>query len=219
MHYSAGKTTNHHKQVLTVYGTGVLSIQPNEIKIALGVVTRNQELLPAQQENARITQNVIQSLRQLGVTEENIQTSDYRIQPLYEYKQGSQQFLGYEISNLLSITLGDVKQAGAIIDTAVKNGANRVGNLQFSLKDETLYYQQAIKKALRNAYTTAQTLTTTMGLTLHPTPIQIIEQPPSQPPIPYQTLFSIEQAGDTSTPIQPGQIDIEAKVEVKFYYY
>lgn len=215
--YKENSRTN--KQVMTVYGNGVLSIKPDTLKVNIGVVTRDVELSRAQQENATLTQRVIQSLLQLGLPQEKIQTTDYRIQPIYEYKEGTQTFIGYEVSNYLSIIVDQVEQVGIMIDTAVKNGANRVGDIQFSISNDHAYYQQALKKALENAFSKAHAIVRPMGLSLHPIPLQIIEHPIERTPIPFQTLYSVEQTNDVTTPIEPGQIEVKAKLEVKFYYY
>ncbi|MBM7662713.1 uncharacterized protein YggE [Bacillus mesophilus] len=206
-------------QILTVNGTGKVFIKPNVVKILIGVVTQGVQLVDAQQENAVITQQVIQSIKQLGVVQEKIQTESYRIQPLYEYLEGKQNFLGYEVSNNVLINLDQVSQVGAVIDTAVANGANRINDFQFSVKSEDIYYQEALNKALHNAFINAQTIIGTMGLSLHPIPLHIKEMTSERPVLPQQSLYSTQMIGAVTTPIEPGQLEIEARLEVKFYYF
>ena len=81
-----------------------------------------------------------------------------------------------------------------------------------------VYYQQALKRALNNALSKAQTIANAMALSVDPTPIQINEQTPVPPPIPFQALTETSVATTFSTPIEPGRIEVEAKVEVMFHY-
>ena len=93
---------------MTVYGSSNLSVKPNIAEIQLGVEVRNLELTIAQQENARLIQQVIQALGNLGVSPDNIQTIDYQIYPLYDYVDGIQQFRGYQVTQMLSIRVEDI---------------------------------------------------------------------------------------------------------------
>ena len=54
---------------LTVQGEGEINVRPDQSKITLGVVTENIDVQTAQQENATISNSVIQALQQLGIEE------------------------------------------------------------------------------------------------------------------------------------------------------
>lgn len=202
---------------LTVTGIGSVKLEPNVATIKLGVETQDEELTTAQQTNAQKLDQVIDSLIQIGIPEENIQTVDYFIFPQYDYIDGKQQFRGYEVTHLINVTIEDLEQTGEVIDTAVANGANRVSNISFTVQDPQSYYQEALASALKNANSKAQTIAQTMNLQIDMTPISIDEQlPPSQAT--PQTMVKSEAFGATSTPVQPGQLEITARVETKYQY-
>ncbi|WP_226037283.1 SIMPL domain-containing protein [Aquibacillus saliphilus] len=220
MYYPHVNQTNLvNNRIVTVYGNGVLSVEPNVSEVELGVVTEELNLKTAQQKNTRLIQQVIQSLINLGVSKENIQTYDYTIHPRYDYLEGVQQFQGYQVTHMLTVTIENLDQTGTIIDTAVANGANRISAINFSVKNKGSYYQQALTKALEDAFTKAETIANAMRLTLDPAPVKILEQQVQQPPIPIQTLSSSEMVGNLSTPIEPGKLKTVANVKVMFYYY
>ena len=203
------------QRVINVTGEGNLRVKPDTIQIQLEVVTENKQLSIAQQENANVMNQVIESLLDLGIARENIQTTAFNIHSQYDYDEGRQEFRGYEVINTILVKITNIEQAGIIIDTAVRNGVNRVSNLQFSVENEQYHYQQALRLALMDAYVKAQTIAETMHLPLNPTPIKIVEEV-REPAIAYRAFSVAEQ--NRTTPIEAGEITIRATVNVQFHY-
>lgn len=169
----------------------------------------------AQQENASIMNRVIQSIMALTIPKENIQTATYTIAPIYDYVDGKQVFKGYEVANAITVKIPDTNLVGVVIDTAVENGANRISSIQFKIDNADAYYQQALSLALHNAQMKANTIAQTMQLSVHPQPIEIVEENESGP-----VLYKSMAMADSSmvTPIEQGQITISAAVRVTFQY-
>lgn len=205
---------NYFRQ-MTVTGNGSIAVEPDTSQIQLEVLTQNEILSQAQQENADTMNQVIQALLQLGIPEENIQTTGFNIHPMYDYIDGEQVFRGYEVVNTITVQIKEIDQTGVVIDTAVQNGVNRVSNIQFTIENEQIHYRQALSTALINASEKAQTIARTMQLQLDPIPIKIVEIL-NEPPVVYKTFAAAES--NTTTPISPGQIQINAVVRVKFRY-
>ena len=203
------------KRVMTVTGIGSLSIAPDTVQIQLEVRTENKQLSQAQQENADLMNQVIESLLELGIDREDIQTVAYNISPQYDYIEGQQIFRGYQVINSIDVTIKNIEQAGIIIDTAVRNGVNNVSNIRFTVENEQIPYQEALSLALRNALGKAQTIASTIQVKLNPQPIKIVETVREEP-ILYRSFAATEMS--TTTPIEPGQISIKATVEVQFQY-
>ncbi|MFT8322602.1 MAG: SIMPL domain-containing protein [Bacillus sp. (in: firmicutes)] len=220
MYYPPVREMNNRlKRKMTLFGASILSLEPTVAKLQLGTVTEALELEQAQQENAKIIQQVIQAIMGIGISQENIQTADFTIFPQYDYVDNKQQFKGYQVTHMLSITVEKLEQTGEVIDTAVQNGANRVSSIQFTVLNKDFYYKQALKAALEDAVTKAKLMVKSFPVTLDPIPVNIIEQTTEPTPLPYTTLAKSEFVGGVSTTIEPGQISIEAKVEVEFLYY
>ncbi|MFC4024655.1 SIMPL domain-containing protein [Oceanobacillus longus] len=202
-------------RTITVTGKGIVSVQPDIARIQLGVVTEGESLRQTQQENAQTMNQVIESLIALGISRENIQTTAYNIIPRYDYVDGQQVFRGYEVRNEITVETSIIEQTGTIIDDAVENGVNHVSNIQFTVQDRERIYQEALVSALEDARVTAQTIAQTMQLNLDPTPIRIVEEITDEP-ITYKTFAA--SVDSLTTPIEPGEIMIMAKVNVKFQY-
>lgn len=211
MHQQANRTSRK----IIVIGNGEIAVQPDVATVQLEVVTVNDQLSEAQQENAVTTNNVIQSLIRIGIPRQNIQTVSYNIFPKYDYVDGEQIFRGYEVRNAISVKITDIQQVGYVIDTAVENGANRVSNIQFTMEDTESYKLEATTRALQNAQMKARTIANDLQLQTEPQPVKIIEEQQGGQPVPYQTLAKSEQM---TTPIEGGQIVITATLRVQFQY-
>lgn len=205
------------RHTLEVTGEGSVPAPPDKATVTLGAVTENASLLAAQTENAAAVTNIMSALLGLNIPQQNIQTVTYRIDIQYDYKDGVQTLRGYKVTHLLQVKIDRTEQTGLIVDTAVRNGANTVSNIQFSVSHPNVYYNQALAAALHNAVQKAATMAAALGVTLVRTPFLVQELSRSQEPVPFQPmLFAAESA---ATPIQPGELHISAAVKVDFSYY
>lgn len=204
-----------NQQTVKVTGEATLQAPPDQAIITLGVQTENVNPMLAQQENSQTTSKIITALRELGIAEENIKTSDYRLDPQYNYVEGKEIFKNYKVQHMIQIKTNNIENVGSIVDSAVKHGANSVSNVRFSLANSENYYNQALTIAINNAYEKALTLTRAIEATLHPIPIQIEELSATTPPIVYQTTSYVKAS---TTPILPGELQISATVRVVYKY-
>ncbi len=204
---------------LKVFGEGTVTATPNQAVVTLGVVTEDPSLTTAQQTNAKAMAQVINSLRNKGIPQTNIQTVDYSIHMQYDYQNGQQIFRGYQVSNIIQVTLDDINQIGEIVDLAVSSGANVVRNIQLRLKDEQQHYKQALSKAIQNGKDKALQIANSLGVSLEPTPSRIKEilEPKEIRPKEVVLGVSTDQASFV-TPIEPGLLNIKATLEMVFHY-
>jgi len=66
---------------INVGGTGTISMSPDEAIVYLGVQTQSKDAVTAQQENARKMEKIIKALKDLGISEDDMETSGYSIIP------------------------------------------------------------------------------------------------------------------------------------------
>ncbi|UII54810.1 SIMPL domain-containing protein [Cytobacillus spongiae] len=205
------------KKLIKVTGEGRVAVQPDKATITLGVNTEDQNLETAQANNSKHMNDVIRSLESIGINKQNIQTSEYSIYPLYEYKEGEQIFRGYKVNHMITIAISEIDKVGAIVDTAVQNGANSVSQIQFSVSNPNAYYQQALIIALQTAEQKAATIAHSLGVQLVQPPILITEgSQMNGGPIPFEASTQVK--GVSTTPIEPGQLEIEASLRVEYPY-
>lgn len=203
------------RNVLKVTGEGTVSATPDRALITLGAVTEGTDLSTVQKANSVAISNVIRALVGLGIPQSDIQTTEYRVEPQYDYTEGKQVFRGYRVTHLLQVTINQIEQTGRVVDTAVANGANSVSNIQFSVAKPEVFYNQALVLAMKNAEQKAVTLATTLGVTLHKIPKLVQEVVEEVRPMPMVLAFA---GKSEATPIQPGQLKITATVNVEYTY-
>ncbi|MEH7335479.1 SIMPL domain-containing protein [Neobacillus drentensis] len=204
------------ESLIKVNGEGELAVQPDSASVNLGVITEGKELITAQQQNSQVSTKVINALVSLGVSKNQIQTFDYRIESNYDYEQGKQIFRGYKITHILQVKIDDLSKIGKIVDTAVQNGVNYVSNVQFKVKNKDVYYQQALKLALANAIQKAETIAGSLNVTLIQTPSLVVEGGATVQPFSYQPEIMVKSM--TTTQIEPGQIIVRANILAEFHY-
>jgi len=216
MYYSTGgQQVPYAQRVIIVNGQGKIMAKAGYVQLQVEVNTQGKHVQDTQKDNAIIMNRVMQSLLALKIPREHIQTTGYTILPLYDFENGKQIFNEYEVTNAITIKVMDTNQVGAVIDTAVQNGANRISSIQFNIADVDTYYQQALTLALHNAQMKAKTIADAMYLPLQPQPIEIVEEHENSPVL-YKSMTMADST--IATPIEQGQMAINATVRVKFQY-
>lgn len=198
--------------IMTLTGNGEVTTVPDVAILRLGVQTTGEQLTDIQNENARISQAILNALEQLNITD--IKTYQYTIDKRYEYVDGKQIDKGYTVRNIFEIKTNNLDQVGNVIDTAVQYGANVVDFIEFEVSNINSYYFKALDLAIENATQKADMVAMSLGLTTTPVPIRINES--STVPMPYLNLVSRESA--VSTPIEPGSKQVNASVVMKFLF-
>ena len=104
--------------------------------MSLGVETRSQSAQQAAAENADLMAKVMNALKQLGLTEDDLSISGYNV---YSYQQTPAVIPGrthYFLcsANRLEITMRDLEAVGEIIDAAIGAGANQIQSVRFDIR-------------------------------------------------------------------------------------
>ncbi len=133
-----------------VTGTAVVNVIPDRALIQLGVQSNGRTPREVQARNADTISYVIKSLKGLGVEAKDISTDRYIIQPLYE-DWDSLRIKGYRIFNVISITMRDVSKTSEAIAVAFDAGANQVVNVEFYTSELRKYRDQAREMAITAA--------------------------------------------------------------------
>ena len=161
MHYI--KKYDPSENTISVTGSSSTSSSPDTLIIVLGVESEANTASESLSQNSNALNSVISSLNNSGIPEDDIQTSNFSIYPIYDSIKDSngnyqQILIGYRVSNILSIQTEKIDSAGNIIDAAVSSGANRVDNVSFQLSDDKLQRisDNLISDAIKDAKQKAQ---------------------------------------------------------------
>jgi uncharacterized protein YggE len=200
---------------ISVVGEGIVLAQPNVARITLGAEVFDQSLANAQAEAARRMDAVVAKLRADGIADGDIRTVSYNITPQYDQRGDQTQpvLRGYQVQNLVAVRSTNVAGLGALLDDAVSSGATRIFGITFESSDMESLKNQARDQAMQNATSKAQQLARDAGVSLgRPTSVEESDTggvtPVRQVPAPQAA------APATTTPIQPGQLQVSTTVRV-----
>lgn len=201
---------------LTVLGTGVVTLAPDYATLTLGVGTQAATVTAAQEQNAAQMTALITTLKAAGIAEEDMQTSYFGINPVYDYNSYSESgetIKGYRVDNSLLITIRDLGAISSILDEAMKAGANQSYGLSFQSSKQNEAYDQAMQNAAAEATRKAGVLAGASGKALGN-----LEKVEEQTPGYRGEYVTASKMMDTAagTPIMAGTLTVEATVMMTF---
>jgi len=208
------------ENILTVNGTGIVKVKPNIAYINIGVETFDKDAKVAQEKNTQIMNKVIDEIKKSGIKNEDIKTVQYNIYKNYEYapmNDGRDRVEGFQVRNIVEVTIRNIDKTGEIIGTASKAGANNIYNIRLGVDDEEKYYHEALKLAMKNAEGKANAILQTFGAKASK-PYSISESGYGAPMI-YKDARDLDLAAEAAYPtIETGELDITANVMVQYKY-
>jgi uncharacterized protein len=212
----SAQTSTPTPSTISVTGSATLHVKPDEVRINIGIVTQDSKANDAVAENASRLNGVLDALRQAIGPGADIKTIGYELTPDYRYDSGNRQpeITGYTATNTVRVTLDDLGKMGAVIDAATRSGANRIEDIQFTLRDPQETQTKALHQAAVDAKAQAVALAAALGLKIsrvltvretggYPLPIR---------PIPMG--FARMQATARATPIEAETLDVKSRVSL-----
>lgn len=202
------------QRTIIVTGEGEVLGKPDQARVVAAVVNQAPTADAAAQENATAMNRVLSAISAVGIPPNKIQTSNYSVQPQYSSVTAStnRNITGYQVTNELTITVDDLSKLGAISDTLVRNGANQLGGVAFTIADPKPLTDRARTAAVNDARAKAQTLAEAAGVRLGPL-LSIQEGPGVFRPTPFAAPRALEAA---STPIAIGEQPIIVAVTLTY---
>ncbi len=217
---------------ITVNGEATVNVQPDKIVIALGIETRDMEIMGAKQKNNEILKKALAVLHESGVPDKEIQTDHLSIEPRYRDNYGREDFLGYFVRNTLLVTVTDTEKVEGLITKALQSGVNYIHGIDFQTTEFKKYREQARKLALEAAREKAEKMAGVLGQSIG-SPVQISETYSGSPGsyysswsgwgygrgagMPQNAIQNVQGGpGEISETIALGKISIRAGVSVIF---
>jgi uncharacterized protein YggE len=193
-------------KTITVSGHGTVTTVPDRASFDFTVETRAQTATGAIAHNGDAAAAVAEAVKNAGVSPADVQTSQISLSP--QTTQDGTTIIGYAASTTISAKT-TIAKAGAVVDAAVKAGANGISGPNLSRSDESGLYRGALKSAVADAKDKAAALAAAAGLTLGG--VQSIAEGGGPTPIPFAA-----GKADFSTAIEPGTQQITADVSVTY---
>ncbi len=208
----------------SVVGSGAVYAKADIANLTVGVKTEvKKTAAETTQENSEKMNEIIAAVKELGVEEKDIKTTDFRLNPVYTWieKEG-QKLLGYEATQNISLKIRDLDKIGDIIAKTTDKGANQIGNINFTIDDEYELKNEARKLAIEKAKEKAVAIAAESGMKLGKIK-SVYENSYQMPDYSYSNAYkemSLESydqvAGVVVSGIEAGQNEV--KVEVTLIY-
>lgn len=213
-------TTQTKGEPFIVSGQGKVYAVPDIAKFTVGVTDSGSYLKTVETSVNTKSKALTDSVKKLGVKEEDIKTTSYNLYPQYDYNSPSRSITGYNISTTYQITVRDLDKVNDIITAATGSGANMEGNISFDINEQTKNdkLNEARRLAVEDAKKKAQGLAGSAGITLGKI-INISESQNLNEIRPLYDLAAGKGSGPSAAPvanIQPGQTEINTTVSLSY---
>jgi uncharacterized protein YggE len=207
--------------IISVYGEAVITAAPDIARVVMAVETRHESSKTAAEENARLTDAVIDALVKAGFDKKQVKTSGYRLisyeQPVDPQNREGKYTTVYRAYNELTVTVYDLNRVGNVVDIAIKAGANRIVSIHFELKDEEALKLQALQNATTQAKAKAVAIAQSAGVTIKGIKV-IHEEMSGYSPYRVSLDESAKMMEQAPTPIIPGDVEVTARVNVEYFF-
>jgi uncharacterized protein YggE len=209
---TASAQTLTRRPYVRASGEGVVSVRPDQVKVTVNCTATANTAQEATDAVASQVATVMSALNQLIGSRGEIRTLGVSVTPQYRYPQGQPpQLTGYQASNTIEVTLGDLTLAGRTVDVAVQSGATSIGGLRFGLKDPNPVRNQALRLATQQARQSAEAIATGLGSRLG----SVVMAAETSVYSPVTTDTRVTTAAATPTPIEPGAVEVRANVTIE----
>lgn len=205
---------------MMVSDTGKVAVVPDIAKVTVGIEAQGQILKRVQDETNTKSKSLTDALKKLGVKENDIKTTNYSVNPEYDYQSQPFRINGYRVSTNYEVKILDFELVNDVLTAATDAGANVIGNISFEVNEETKtkLTQEAREKAVKLAKAKAEGLAKAAGITLgkiiNVTESLGIDYPR---PIMYSKEIAIGAADSTQVAnVTPGETEISVTVNLSY---
>ncbi|MCL5409788.1 MAG: SIMPL domain-containing protein [Patescibacteria group bacterium] len=212
---AVSSVTTTKTDTFNVTGEGKVSAVPDMATISVGITANASTVRDVQGQINQVINQITDAEKKLGLTDKEIQTQNYSINPQYNFQVNPQKITGYTASTSLQLKVNDLGKLNEVIDTATANGANSVGAISFDVKDKTKAQDEARQQAVAEAKAKAQAAAQAAGFNLG----RLVNYSESNNNIrPVPLAMGTAEKSDTSsvTSVQPGSTEIDLTVTLSY---
>jgi uncharacterized protein YggE len=200
------------KRTITISGKGSVKAAPDMVNVSAGVESQAPTAKDALAKNTAAMTKVVEALKSEGIAPEDIQTTNFSVNPRYEDRDDDRprRIVGYSVYNSVYVATHDIGKLGAILDQLVSAGANSIGGISFGIAKREEMENEARKLAMEDAIAKAKLYAEAAGAELGPV-MTISEQGGY---VPSFAAAPPMEAAAKAVPIEPGteKLDIEVQV-------
>ncbi|MGB3605162.1 MAG: SIMPL domain-containing protein [Gordonia sp. (in: high G+C Gram-positive bacteria)] len=198
------------RRTVSVSGSGQAAAVPDVMRLDVGVAVVEPNVSAAMERAAASMQAVLDALLGAGVARRDLATSQLSVYP--QNRSGDEPWIsGYEVTNMLTVTIRDLGAASAILAAATAAGGDdlRVHSIALIIDDPSVPRSLARDAAFADARARADQYARLAGASLGQV-LEVNEDSPSFGPAPRMTAYA------ASMPVESGEQQLSASVNVVF---
>lgn len=215
-------------RTITVNAEGKTAVKPDLAQFSFSILTEGTDLAKITEENNRRVDEVLKFIKGEGVPEGDIKTSQYSLQPKYQYieNQGRSYIIGYELNQGIFVQIKELDKnldkVSKILGSLPEMGVNNISGVTFTVEDPDQFMNTAREEAYSKAKKQAQFMAEASGARLGKV-VYVSEYPNG--PIPYyRGLEKFGMGGDMTmatpasapAPLQPGTEELVLQVNITY---
>ena len=212
---------------ITVNSSEKVTVVPDIAEVVYSVRTQAREAAACQQQNTEQVSQVIEILKGLNVEETSIQTSDYYMNPVYDYSGNTARVTGYEAITTLTVSDLPIDGLDEILAQSVSTGINTISSITYQASKYDESYQAALTAAVSTAHQKAEVLASAAGCSIGS--VINIQETSGYSEARYSDYAltnkyrssakeELMSLADTAG-IMPGEIQVEASIVVEYQLY
>ena len=117
--------------VISVNSRETVNVVPDIAQVVYSVRTEAQTAADCQRKNGESVSSVISGLIESGVDESSIQTSDFYMNPRYNYSGSTAKLIGYEATATLTVSDLPIADLDEILSSSVDSGINTIQSITY----------------------------------------------------------------------------------------
>ena len=200
---------------LSISAEGSVNREPDIAFLNAGVQTQGDTAQAAMSANSTAMNGVFEALSAANVDRKDMQTSNFSLQPQYDYSSrsngNSPRLTGYQVSNQLTVRVRDLDNLGQTMDALVSAGGNTFSSLRFALEDDRAAKNAARDIAMKEAIARAELYAAASGYEVARV-VTISESSGYSP----QPMAVMARSSESATPIATGEVGYSVSVNVTF---
>jgi uncharacterized protein YggE len=203
------------RRTVTVSGVGTVRTAPDVLTLSLGVQVRGSTAREALSQANERTQSAIAALKEGGVADRDLATTNISIWP--QYGNDGRRVEAYQAQNTLTVRLRQVGEAGSLLDrVAGLVGDDIVINgISFAVDEPEGHLSEARAAAMASARAKADQLAAAAGAEVGKV-VAIVEGGGGGGWTPYPKAARLALAAAESVPIEAGETELSVSVSVTY---
>lgn len=205
---------------ITVSSSSSVNLVPDTASISFSLTSQDKAADQALKMNSEAVKKVLKVLKEKGIAEKDICTTNYNIYATYEAAEsGEDEITGYNACTYMTVSNQKAENIGKTMSDCISAGVNTIESVTYSCSNYDEAYQQALLQAIKDAETKAKKLAEASGKKLRDT-VSVIENKGESVfrQIPTDNIaIAMDTTEEVNEPVLlPGEYAITANVTVTY---